>query len=153
MCCFIIWILFDCFSTWVKQMLMTAVFLMYFGEMLSKKCSVQGEWSGQPNIAGSGQSKSTASIHCLASAPAIMKCEYRAVRMWKFMKEQGQLDKWDSDFPPVLATDRGVEFSAVSMWPSCYSTPCTSSLGHVDSAGKDGHLYWKSASGSGLFGI
>lgn len=79
MCCFIIWISFDYFSTWVKQMLMTALFLMYLGEMLNKKCSAQGEWSGQPNIAGSGQSKGAASIRCLAPAPAIMKCEDRAV--------------------------------------------------------------------------
>lgn len=67
-------------------MLMTAVFLMHFGETLSKKCSAQGEWSGQPNIAGSGQSESTASIRCLAPAPAVMKCEDRAV-------EDGKIDE------------------------------------------------------------
>lgn len=105
MCCFVIWISFAYFSTWVKQMLMTAPFLMHLGEMLSKKCSAQEEWSGQPNIAGWGQSKSAASIHCLA--PALSWSVKTEWRMWRLMKDQGRLDKWDSDFPPCPAYREG----------------------------------------------
>lgn len=129
MCCFVIWISFAYFSTWVKQMLMTAPFLMHLGEMLSKKCSAQEEWSGQPNIAGWGQSK---------VQPASTAWHQLCHEVWR--QSGGCEDSWKTKggwtneiqiFLLVLPTERGVDFSTVRVWPSCCSEPHTSSLGCV----------------------
>lgn len=58
---------------------MTAVFLTYLAEMLSKMGSAQGERLGQPNNMGSGQNRCTGSAHCPALAPAVLKREDRAM--------------------------------------------------------------------------
>lgn len=146
------WISFDCFSTRVKQMLMTTLFLMHLGEMLSKKCSAQEEWAGQPNIAGSGQPKSADSI------PAWHQLHHEVWRQrcggcenpWK---SKGSWTNEIQIFLLVLATEKGVDLSAVRCGQVVFLYHTHHPWAVWIQREKLGTLFWQSFSGSGLFGV